>query len=72
MIRYIISDSIGAASARLQYVCTQKGFSQSLRTNDNLYFQASSAKIKSDTSGSGGLNLKSGDIIGLEKSYAEF
>ncbi len=28
--------------------------------------------IKSDTSGSGGLNLKSGDIIGLEKSYAEF
>lgn len=40
--------------------------------DENLYFQASSAKIKSDTTGNGGLNLKSGDIIGLEKSYAEF
>lgn len=43
------------------------------KTNDeNLYFQISSAKIKADTSGVGGLNLKSGDVIGLEKSYAEF
>jgi len=40
--------------------------------NENLYFQASSLKVKSDTSGTGGLNLKSGDIIGLERSYAEF
>ncbi|WP_223608974.1 hypothetical protein [Chryseobacterium sp. OSA05B] len=40
--------------------------------DENLYFQVSSLKVKSDTSGSGGLNLKSGDIIGLEKSYAEF
>ncbi len=40
--------------------------------DDNLYFQISSLKVKSDTSGVGGLNLKSGDIIGLEKSYAEF
>lgn len=38
----------------------------------NQYFQISAAKIKSDDSGVGGLNLKSGDIIGLEKSYAEF
>ncbi len=38
----------------------------------NQYFQISSAKIKPDESGRGGLNLKSGDIIGLEKSYAEF
>lgn len=38
----------------------------------NQYFQISSTKIKSDDSGVGGLNLKSGDIIGLEKSYAEF
>jgi hypothetical protein len=29
-------------------------------------------RVKSDTSGAGGLNLKSGDIVGLEKSYAEF
>ncbi|REC48351.1 sugar phosphate isomerase family [Chryseobacterium pennipullorum] len=41
-------------------------------TDDNLYFQISSLKVKSDTSGVGGLNLKSGDITGLEKSYAEF
>ncbi|OCA79313.1 hypothetical protein BBH99_19360 [Chryseobacterium contaminans] len=43
------------------------------KTNDdNLYFQISSLKVKSDNSGIGGLNLKSGDIVGLEKSYAEF
>lgn len=43
------------------------------KTNDeNLYFQVSSLKIKPDTSGIGGLNLKSGDVTGLEKSYAEF
>lgn len=38
----------------------------------NQYFQVSSLKVKSDTSGVGGLNLKSGDIVGLEKSFAEF
>ncbi|PKF76213.1 hypothetical protein [Chryseobacterium sp. PMSZPI] len=41
-------------------------------SSENLYFQISSLKVKSDTSGIGGLNLKSGDIVGLEKSYAEF
>ncbi|UKB80058.1 hypothetical protein [Chryseobacterium sp. MEBOG07] len=40
--------------------------------DDDLYFQVSSLKVKPDNSGVGGLNLKSGDIIGLEKSYAEF
>jgi len=40
--------------------------------SSNQYFQISAAKIKSDETGVGGLNLKSGDIIGLEKSYAEF
>nr|WP_315027232.1 hypothetical protein [uncultured Chryseobacterium sp.] len=40
--------------------------------DDNLYFQVSSLKVRPDNSGVGGLNLKSGDIIGLEKSYAEF
>lgn len=40
--------------------------------DQNMYFQVSSAKIKADNSGVGGLNLKSGDIIGLEKSFAEF
>ncbi len=38
----------------------------------NQYFLVSSLKVKSDESGTGGLNLKSGDIIGLEKSFAEF
>lgn len=38
----------------------------------NQYFQVSSLKVKSDTSGIGGLNLKSGDIISLEKSFADF
>ncbi|PIF44185.1 hypothetical protein CLU96_1115 [Chryseobacterium sp. 52] len=45
---------------------------QPKNNDENLYFQVSSLKVKSDTSGTGGLNLKSGDIIGLEKSYAEF
>lgn len=40
--------------------------------DQNMYFQVSSAKVKADHSGVGGLNLKSGDIIGLEKSFAEF
>lgn len=40
--------------------------------DDDLYFQISSLKVKPDNSGVGGLNLKSGDIIGLERSYAEF
>lgn len=40
--------------------------------SSNQYFQISATKIKSDETGVGGLNLKSGDIIGLEKSYAEF
>lgn len=45
---------------------------QPKQNGSNQYFQISSARIKSDDTGAGGLNLKSGDIIGLEKSYAEF
>lgn len=45
---------------------------QSKAGEGNQYFQVSAGKIKPDESGVGGLNLKSGDIIGLEKSYAEF
>jgi len=40
--------------------------------SSNQYFQISAAKIKSDNTGTGGLNLKSGDIIGLESSYGYF
>jgi len=45
---------------------------QPKENSSNQYFQVSATKIKSDDTGVGGLNLKSGDIIGLEKSYAEF
>ncbi|MDQ0592570.1 hypothetical protein QFZ37_000939 [Chryseobacterium ginsenosidimutans] len=38
--------------------------------SSNNYFQISATKVKSNNTG--WLNLKSGDIIGLEKSYAEF
>ncbi|KAA0127984.1 hypothetical protein FY557_11295 [Chryseobacterium sp. SN22] len=40
--------------------------------SSNQYFQISAAKIRSDNTGTGGLNLKSGDIIGLESSYGDF
>lgn len=36
------------------------------------YFQVTSFDVKVDQSGTGGLNIKSGDVIGLERSYAEF
>ncbi len=37
------------------------------------YFQTSAFRFSSDKSGyQGGINIKSGDIIGLEKSYAQF
>lgn len=45
---------------------------QPKENSSNQYFQISATKIKADETGTGGLNLKSGDIIGLEKSYAEF
>ncbi|SDI36434.1 hypothetical protein SAMN05421846_106270 [Chryseobacterium taeanense] len=45
---------------------------QPKENSSNQYFQISATKIKADETGKGGLNLKSGDIIGLEKSYAEF
>lgn len=45
---------------------------QPKENGSNQYFQVSATKVKSDDTGVGGLNLKSGDIIGLEKSYAEF
>ncbi|AZA75796.1 hypothetical protein [Chryseobacterium indoltheticum] len=36
------------------------------------YFQISAAKIKSNTFGEPGINLKSGDILGLDKSFGDF
>lgn len=40
--------------------------------NSDQYFQISSAKIGSNKQNDGTLHLKSGDITGLEKSFAEF
>ncbi len=43
------------------------------KTNDeNLYFQVSSLKIKPDTSGVGGLNLKSGMLLGWKNHMPNF
>ena len=45
---------------------------QTKTENTSYYFRVSSSKVKADDSGVGGLNLKSGDIIGLESSYGDF
>ncbi|MDR2235721.1 MAG: hypothetical protein LBE92_06330 [Chryseobacterium sp.] len=70
MTLQIIPDEIYTLSTKKLLGSTIK--IQPKSKDENLYFQISSLKVKSDTSGIGGLNLKSGDIIGLEKSYAEF
>ena len=36
------------------------------------YFRISSVKVKSNTYGDPGINLKSGDIMGLDKSFGDF
>ncbi|PQA93488.1 hypothetical protein B0A69_10795 [Chryseobacterium shigense] len=71
---YLTKDII---SGEVYTISTKKLLGATIRVqaknhDENLYFQVSSAKVKSDTSGTGGLNLKSGDIIGLERSYADF
>lgn len=45
---------------------------QTKKANSSYYFLVSSSKVKADETGVGGLNLKSGDIIGLEASYGDF
>ncbi|WP_435525639.1 hypothetical protein [Chryseobacterium indoltheticum] len=36
------------------------------------YFQVSALKVSSNKSGDAGINLKSGDIIGIDRSYGDF
>lgn len=36
------------------------------------YFQVSALKVSSNKSGDAGINLKSGDIIGVDRSYGDF
>lgn len=40
--------------------------------NSDQYYQISSAKLGNSSKNDGTLHLKSGDIVGLEKSFAEF
>ncbi|MCS3532426.1 hypothetical protein [Chryseobacterium sp. JUb7] len=68
---------INITPGKIYTISTKKLLGSTIRLQpkageENQYFQISATKIKSDESGVGGLNLKSGDIIGLEKSYAEF
>lgn len=81
MADYIISPRsymvIQTISGEIYTISTKKLLGSTIKiqpkeNSSNQYFQISAAKIKSDETGVGGLNLKSGDIIGLEKSYAEF
>lgn len=40
--------------------------------NSNQYYQTSSARLGNSSQNDGTLHLKSGDIVGLEKSFAQF
>ncbi len=58
-------------------VSTKKFLGSTIKISGNenasaQYFQISAAKIKSNTYGEPGINLKSGDIIGLDKSFGDF
>lgn len=78
---YIISPRsyivLNTVSGEVYTISTKKLLGSTIKLQpksgeSNQYFQVSSLKVKSDESGVGGLNLKSGDIIKLEKSFAEF
>ncbi|GAA5099800.1 hypothetical protein GCM10023210_37650 [Chryseobacterium ginsengisoli] len=78
---YIISPRsyivIKTVPAEVYTISTKKLLGSTIKiqpkeNSSNQYFQISATKVKSDDTGVGGLNLKSGDILGLEKSYAEF
>ncbi len=62
---------------QLYTISTRKllGSSIKLQAKENQpvqYFQIESARIKANPYGTSGINLKSGDLSGLEKSYAQF
>ncbi len=40
--------------------------------NSDQYYQVSSARLGNSAQNDGTLHLKSGDIVGLEKSFAQF
>ncbi|MFL9835107.1 hypothetical protein [Chryseobacterium terrae] len=68
---------IKAVPGEIYTVSTKKFLGSTIKISTNAgasaqYFQISAAKIKSNTYGEPGINLKSGDIIGLDKSYGDF
>lgn len=69
--------TIPVIAAEVYTISTKKLLGSTLKfqvkdQSSSYYFQASSSKVKADESGVGGLNLKSGDIVGLESSYGDF
>lgn len=69
--------SVPVIAGEIYTVSTKKLLGSTLKfqvkdQTSSYYFQASSSKIKADESGVGGLNLKSGDIVGIEASYGDF
>lgn len=69
--------SIPVIAGEIYTISTKKLLGSTLKfqvkdQNSSYYFQASSSKVKADESGVGGLNLKSGDLVGLESSYGDF
>ncbi|KQT21957.1 molecular chaperone GroES [Chryseobacterium sp. Leaf404] len=69
--------SIPVTAGEIYTVSTKKLLGSTLKfqvkdQKSSYYFQASSSKIKADDSGAGGINLKSGDLVGIEPSYGDF
>ena len=78
---YILSPrsylSIPVIAGEVYTISTKKIFGSTIKfqvknQSTSYYFKATSSNIKADDSGVGGLNLKSGDIIGLEESFGDF
>lgn len=68
---------IKGISGEIYTVSTKKFLGSTIKISGNenapaQYFQISATKIKSNTYGEPGINLKSGDIIGLDKSFGDF
>lgn len=69
--------SIKSVPGEIYTVSTKKFLGSTIKISGNAdapaqYFQISAAKIKSNTYGEPGINLKSGDIMGLDKSFGDF
>lgn len=68
---------IPLVSGEIYTVSTKKLLGSTIKVqkgakNSDQYYQVSSARLGNSSQNDGTLHLKSGDIIGLEKSFAEF